>query len=36
MTPYNDTRREKYISVLQTHIVIVGQVRILMFLFRYS
>ena len=30
------TRREKYSNVLQTHIVIVGQVRILVFLFRYS
>ena len=29
-------RREKYINVLQAHIVIVGQVRILVFLFRYS
>ena len=28
-------RREKYSIVLQTHIVIVGQVRILVFLFRY-
>ena len=31
-----NTRREKYSKVLQTHIVIVGQVHILVFLFRYS
>ena len=30
------TRREKYSNVLQTHTAIVGQVRILVFLFRYS
>ena len=30
------TPREKYSNVLQTHIVIVGQVRILVLLFRYS
>ena len=29
-------RREEYSNVLQTHIVIVGQVRILVFLFRCS
>ena len=33
---YITTRRGKYSNVLQTHIEIVGQVRILLFLFRYS
>ena len=31
----NTRRRKKYSNVLQAHIVIVGQVRILLFLFRY-
>ena len=37
-SPYiqNFTWREKHNNVLQTHIVIVGQVHILVFLLRYS